>query len=100
MCCLSLSELSAETRNAWGLPTADETDPVMMGANDMSIERRERRRICDDLAEDQSVPDWYRQATAQNIRKRTFERALFWATLVGVWFGLLIGFTVSMWWLT
>lgn len=83
MCQLMLSELSDEQRNSYGLPVSDDTE--YMGAN---------------MLDEPNVPDWYRQATAQNLRKRTFERALFWATLVGVWFGLLIGFTVSLWWLT
>ena len=47
MSVLSIDELNTEQRNEYGMPVG--TDPVMMGANDMSTLRRERRRICDEL---------------------------------------------------
>lgn len=85
-------------RNGYGLPVHDDIE--LMGANDMSIERRERRRICDDLAEGQSVPDWYRQTCADNDDKRLFMRAIWWATATGFFFGALIASTACIWWLT
>ena len=70
-------------RNGYGLPVHDDTE--YMGANVIPEDTR-------------SVPEFVKQAVAENKARRQFAQAVGWAFLTGLFFGALIAAGVVSFW--